>query len=1652
MATPLQSALYEQTASGRSITVPLTNGTASGSTLILFCSGGDNDEDVTGISPGTWTNAIEDDTTDAVTVWTGTGVPAGTASLTVTLESADNHNQFYVDEWAGALTFEGASVPVDTTGATTSWASKAYTTTNANDIVYGYVTGWPNAGGAAITPSPSGSWINHPAQDDTSSGIFSLVSYQTPSATGSFTFSGTSTVSSSNFHYFAAVLAWRVAGVALSVATSAPAAATTGAAYSSTPATASNGTAPYTWSVASGSLPSWASLASSTGAISGTPTTAGSSIFTLKVTDSTGASATSASITITTTSNLTITTSSLAGGTVGASYSQALAASGGFGSDTWSATGLPSGLSVSGASITGTPAAAGTSSVVVTVKDAGGNSTPKTFSLTIGAAAPPTITTATLPGGTTGSAYSATLAASGGTGAHTWALASGSLPAGLALSAAGVIAGTPQTHGTSTLTVKVTDASGASATSGSLTIAVANNLANGVTALAAGKVGVAYSQPLPASGGYGAYTWSVDGGSLPDGLRITGSGTSWALTGTPTTVGIATGLVLGVHDKGGNGPIESAALSVTITPAPPAPPAAYGHLPGNLIPEAAQSNEGALAWSNWNAGTLSVSTAQSLDGVQSLAITSTAAGTGWCFAPGFNVTPGLPYVMSCYVRAATAGPTAVSMGYNQGGTLAFTKVTNAVTPSASGWTPLAGTFASFPATGNQSASPAVQVTFSAPGQTVYVDLAYWAQTDSQILIDWANPAFTPSSVAGSAFADVTPFVNVEINPISATRGRQDAISEVQNGSLNFTVDNPLGWFTQGKSTSPWAPNVTIGKRVQWNVAYRNGDSYDAFVTRFDGSLNEIDYTIAPNGTYATAQLNAQDVIAYLSQAPTLTSWTKQRVLLDNPDFHWTLDDQSGSKTARETSGNSGPTLTVSNRLAGGGGDFGQSQYGTETMADAPDINTPGSYATPVQGWSQTKVPTVASGTAGAGATALVGRLPKVYPIVSDAGWSLEFWAVYDPSATTNYATTNTARMGMVSLTDGDALYMPIWVSNSTATTQTVGAPIYSVTNSWAGTITNVGSIGNTAARWNATAAVPFHYVLSCSPAGTFTLYENGVALGSMTPSNLSQLTRAGFNQVVVGDDVSPPVNGVPVAAGFPGSISLVSLYGSALTAAQISAHYAMGWDGMYGASTGAVVGQIADYAGLPPFWQATPASGLGSMDYFVLGGQNALTAMQQAEQVELGLLYASAAGQLSFASRAARMGAGAPDVVLPMGSFTADLGAKVTNQYVQTSAALTGNASAVVAVSDSKAEARIGAYPNGDIYSPTALPVLTYAPASPAPDQVEPYAQDIVDWSVGVNSAPPFKVATLTVDVLTLADSADAEYVAPSVVAGLDINNVLSLGTAAQIEALPNATGALDFFVEGVTETYALGQHSIQFYTSPANAGRAWVPGDPAYGVLGSTAVVGVAQEAATAAPYSKRSAFDPGGPWLNPTFSATMNKGETDSGFVGMSDLRGITEQLKVMLSPPLFVGGWSWSGTTGPVIPSGQYVNLPLAPINDPWNGFNGLEATNSYWVVPVAGFYEICGLITFTQTPANTTVWDTVYGRVVVVDSRIGRTFQAVSMGAVNNATVGTPDTMYGRARCYLGVGARVVLEGYQYSAKPLYECMLSVQFIGFSEQVD
>ena len=164
---------------------------------------------------------------------------------------------------------------------------------------------------------------------------------------------------------------------------------TVGVAYSQT-LSVTGGTSPYTWSIASGSLPAGLSFSSS-GVVSGTPTSAiGPTFITFQVTDLTSATAMK-SLSFTISTPPSISTSSLPNGTVGTAYSQTLTATGGTSPYSWTiASGsLPAGLTLSSIGlISGTPTAAVSStSVTFQVTDTNNRTATKVLSMTTACAA-----------------------------------------------------------------------------------------------------------------------------------------------------------------------------------------------------------------------------------------------------------------------------------------------------------------------------------------------------------------------------------------------------------------------------------------------------------------------------------------------------------------------------------------------------------------------------------------------------------------------------------------------------------------------------------------------------------------------------------------------------------------------------------------------------------------------------------------------------------------------------------------------------------------------------------------------------------------------------------------------------------------------------------------------------------------------------------------------------------------------------------------------------------------------------------------------------------------------------------------------------------------------------------------------------------------
>ena len=294
---------------------------------------------------------------------------------------------------------------------------------------------------------------------------------------------------------------------------------------------------PIVWSVSSGSLPPGLSLGSNSGAITGTPTLAGAFTFTVSATDvsSNLTGVQQYTLFVSTGAPLTLTPLTHPSGAIGSFYFGILfQASGGVPGYTWAlqratnSDGLI--LDPNTSFLTGNPQAGGIFPIGVIVTDASGAQASSSNDLNVLG-----VTTASLPNGAIGVAYSQALAAIGNTGSVSWSLPSGVLPPGLNLSPQGQIAGTPTTGGTFPFQVSVTDIATGLTTSRSLSINIPAILTITTTTLPSGTVGIPYSPPaLAATGGSGALNWSLVSGNLPPGLSLSAQG---LITGTPTQAG-----------------------------------------------------------------------------------------------------------------------------------------------------------------------------------------------------------------------------------------------------------------------------------------------------------------------------------------------------------------------------------------------------------------------------------------------------------------------------------------------------------------------------------------------------------------------------------------------------------------------------------------------------------------------------------------------------------------------------------------------------------------------------------------------------------------------------------------------------------------------------------------------------------------------------------------------------------------------------------------------------------------------------------------------------------------------------------------------------------------------------------------------------------
>jgi putative Ig domain-containing protein len=316
---------------------------------------------------------------------------------------------------------------------------------------------------------------------------------------------------------------------------------------------ASGGTPPYTWGVVgSSSFPAGISLSAS-GLLSGTPTTWGSQLCYLQVTDSSSPPQTAKqSFSFYVVQPLAFTTSVPPPASARNFYSYFFFITGGIGPFTWtiSSGSLPPGLALAQGTISGVPTVRGTYNFTVQVGDPGPPQQTASLPTSITVFDYPQITTSSLPVGLINYPYSTQLQAIGGTPPYSWSTPR--LPGGLQLDSSGKLSGTPIVQWFQPASFTVTDSSLPPLQSTAnllLDINTPLTFTQSQPALPDAVQGRPYTYPLPFQGGLPPYAITIPSGALPVGVSVpTNSAAVGTFSGSPSATGTSS-FTLQVQDS-----------------------------------------------------------------------------------------------------------------------------------------------------------------------------------------------------------------------------------------------------------------------------------------------------------------------------------------------------------------------------------------------------------------------------------------------------------------------------------------------------------------------------------------------------------------------------------------------------------------------------------------------------------------------------------------------------------------------------------------------------------------------------------------------------------------------------------------------------------------------------------------------------------------------------------------------------------------------------------------------------------------------------------------------------------------------------------------------------------------------------------------------
>jgi hypothetical protein len=825
---------------------------------------------------------------------------------------------------------------------------------------------------------------------------------------------------------------------------------------------------------------------------------------------------------------------------------------------TWSVSGGGTLSNQTTTTATFTAPAASSSALTVTVTATSVADTTKSGTVTLTVPAAPTVTSLTGPQQSVavGTAYSATLAGTGGISPYkTWAVAAGSLPACLSLNASTGVLSSPSVPTAACVGVysgiefSMADSgtpNALTATSLAQTITVTGPTLTFSSTLPAGAVGTAYPGSVTANGALGATTYSLASGALPASGDLVLNAATGAIAGTPKVADAGTfNFSVKVVDQYGD-TATSGPLSITIT----APTLSFAT-------PTATANVGVAYASNATAsGTVGTTTYSLASGALPAsghlvlnAATGLITGTPYAADAGtFNFTV---KVVDQYGDTATSGSLGITI--NAAGAIAFGAAPTGTATAGVAYT------STFSASGGAGA-----LTYSITAGALPTGMNFNASTGAITGTPTGTAqAYNFTAQAADGFGDTpaSQAYTITLNPGAATHyvvAVTSATTITAGGTVNFTV---TAFDAYSNVATGYAGSVTFTSSdtqatlpANSTLASGTGGFMATLKTAGSKTVTATDTTnIAIVGTSGNITVNPGTATKFLVAAPSTATNAAQ--------FSFTVTAQDSynniatgyAGTIHFTSSDGAATLPANSGLTSGTGSFQATlnTNGTQTIT-ATDTGSP------------------ATGTSGTITVSNALTIQQTVLPSADDGFSYSFTLTAAGGSGSGYtfATTGASTLGTFGLTlDSSGLIHGTPTGNGTATftakvtdsssntaTQVLNIPVYSglslpspdpgslpstgLTNqTYTGSITGVGGTGTY--QWSVNGTVVGGGVslgngtLTATVSGGNVLNINGAPSSTSTVSFNVKLTDTAANNVFFAQGPYAITISNPIAVSLP---------------------------------------------------------------------------------------------------------------------------------------------------------------------------------------------------------------------------------------------------------------------------------------------------------------------------------------------------------------------------------------------------------------------------------------------------------------------------------------------------------------------------------------